>query len=272
MTEARDFWSAGETDLSLLSMKAGSDDVFERWAAAFELGESAHPDALVLLKRLVSDDDENVREAAEVALTKLGYGNEVSRTQIKERGQQLARAAQRHRMRTHLEALPYIAWKLKPVPIPDKSNMWIVEAVLLDVIQAEGPIMGSRLFRSYYGGARMLSSATVSTGRLHKTLESLLKQGKVVRSDDFTSEHHERWVLHERGTPGVVLRQRGPRELRDIPPDEVRAAIAASAGRLGARGIDRDRAFEQILQFYQAEKELHLVGKLLADEWSSLIA
>lgn len=272
MTEAHDFWSAGQTDLSQLSVKADSEDVFERWATAFELGEAHDPAAIDILKRLLGDDDEHVREAAEVALTKLGHGDEVSRARVLERSQQLARAAQRHRMRTHLEAPPYVAWKLKPVPIPDKSNMWIVEAMLLDAIQTEGPITGSRLFRNYCGGARMLSSATVSSGRLHKALESLLKQGKVVRSDDFTSEHHERWVLHERGTSGVVLRQRGPRELRDIPPDEVRAAIAASAGRLGARGVDRDRAFEQILEFYQAEKELHLVGKLLADEWSSLIA
>ncbi len=271
MTEAHDFWSAGEHDLTLLSAKAGSDDMFERWAAAFELGETRDPASVDLLKTLLGDDDEHVREAAEVALTKLGHGDEVSRARVLERSQQLARAAQRHRMRTHLEAAPYVAWKLKPVPIPDKTNMWIVEAMLFDAIQVEGPVTGSRLFRSYCGGARMLSSATVSTGRLHKALESLLKQGKVVRSDDFTSEHHERWVLHERGTPGVVLRQRGPRELRDIPPDEVRAAIAASAGRLGARGIDRDRAFEQILQFYQAERELDLVGKLLANEWSGLM-
>lgn len=268
MSEARDIWSDGPADLDALLAKASSDDAFERWAAAFELGELADERAVEALRGLSNDDDEHVREAATVGLQKLADGDSAARkaARVAVIEHDAAAGAPRRRLRSHLDAPAFKAWKVKPVPAPNAGNAWVVEASLMDIILTEGPVTGLRLFRLYQQGCRMCGPASVSTGRLHTAVKSLIHKGKVARSDSYASEQPERWLLHERGTPGVVVRQRGTRELRDISPEEVKAAI-----RSARRGVSGDSAFEQIIAFYHAERELDEVGKLLAGDWAELL-
>lgn len=273
MSEARDFWGGGE-GVERIDALVGSLDLFERWAAAIQLGETGGPGAAERLKRLLQDDEEYVREAAELSLKRLAAGDGAGRSAARVVSAEHAATqapGHRRRIRSHTEAATFSQWKVKRLPEPTPENEWVVETLLLDIIQVEGPIRGSRLMRLYAQGCRMSGSSNVSHSRLYRAVKSLLAAGAIARSDDFRSDRVESWILHERGTPGVMLRQRGSRELRDIPPNEVVAGLAASTRRSSRGGLDRDLAFGQIIEFYDAGKELHLVGALLTNEWASIL-
>jgi hypothetical protein len=95
---------------------------------------------------------------------------------------------------------------------------------LVDIVAAEGPIVTDRLYELYVrasGGLRVgknirssldqATTAAIRRGRLHQVGGG--RTGQSVRT------------LHLPGTPPVVLRRRGDRELEHIPPTEV-AAVA----------------------------------------------
>lgn len=276
MSEARDFWQEEAQDVAGLVARASSADSFERWAAAFELGELGDSAAVGALRGLLNDDDESVREAAEIALTKIASVDSGGRREARglladHVSDEEARASHRRRIHTHMDAPPFTPWKIKSLPVPSKGNGWVIEAAVLEIVQTEGPVTGARVARLYTEGCCMGGGSRVSHSGIQAAIRRLISKGKVARSDGFDSDRPERWVLHERGTAGVVLRQRGTRDLRDIPIDEIREAILANLGRSARRGVDRDRAFEAILAFYGAEKDLQVVGGLLADEWSGLL-
>ena len=60
--QGKDFW-ANSAVFDERSSSTLSKDLFERWAAAFELGELGDPRAVQRLWELLSDDDEFVRQA-----------------------------------------------------------------------------------------------------------------------------------------------------------------------------------------------------------------
>lgn len=77
-------------------------------------------------------------------------------------------------------------------------------------------------------------------------------------------------VRNRRGCPPVGVHQRGRRELGEIPVHEIREVLLAS-GRVRVCGrIDRDRAFQRLVSFHEADKQPYLVGRLLAEERAGL--
>lgn len=276
MSEAHDQWADYRLDLSELLSSAEDPDPCLRWAAALELARHSDPRATDVLRTLLSDSDEDVRAVADTALRQLASETSAERGHARvvlienEEDQQRHRLGSR-RVRSHLEAEPFAPWRIKRAPDPSSAEAWVVEAVLLDIVQTEGPILADRLFRLYRRGCEMNGVKRVSTAKITKALKNLIDQGRVVRSDDYRSESVERWVLHERGSCGVVLRQRGVRDLGEIPPGEVAAALKASMRH--SRGqADVDAAYEAIIAFYEmSPRESNRVGSLLLDEWSSLL-
>lgn len=278
MSEGRDIWGDEQPDLDGLLVEATAGDQFARWAAAFQLGELGDPRAARALRDLLADDDEHVREAAEIALRKLALSDTAARREARSAVAEhdavvSAQHLRARAVRSHLEAEPFQHWRVKSVPVPDKGNGWVVQTALMDIVQVEGPITGLRLMRLYTNGCQMCGSGGVSRVRIETAIRGLIRKGSIARSDDFRSEKVETWVLHERGKPGVVLRQRGARELRDIPPQEVREAIVASVGRSARRGVDREQAFAALLAFYHASngKDMQEVGRLLTDQWLTVL-
>lgn len=276
MSEACDQWAQYRLNLDELLSSAQDPDPCLRWAAALELARCSDSRATETLRALLSDVDEDVRAAADAALRQLA--NEVSyergraRVALQEHEEiQASRRRGSRRVKTHLEAETFDPWRIKRTPDPSSAETWVVETVLFDIVETEGPLLVERLLRLYRRGCEINGIKSVSTARITKALKSLIAKGRVVRSDDYRSDRVERWVVHECGSPGVVLRQRGTRELRDIPPGEVAAALQASVRR--SRGVvDMNAAYEAIIAFYEmSPQEASHVGSLLLDEWSSLL-
>jgi RNA polymerase sigma factor, sigma-70 family len=75
--EGRDFWEDAP-DLEGQLERARHDDPFTRWAAAVELAESDEPTANAVLRELLADRDELVRQAAAAALSRHGDDSSTS--------------------------------------------------------------------------------------------------------------------------------------------------------------------------------------------------
>lgn len=262
MSEARDFWG-GAGDFDSLVERTRSNDPLERWAAAFELGELGDERAADRLRMLLSDSDEFVREAADSALRKLD-------PDILRRAS-AAHAAKAKRLRSSDEAADYRAWRTRPLPQPSSDSVHIVSTVVMEIVDVEGPVRGHRVMSLYGCAVNPDRPSSLRAEPVRRTIRELVRAGRIVRCDDGTCERVDDWVVNRSDGPTVLVRRRGPRELKDIPADEVRAAFYALNGvSAKRRGFD-DAAFAQMLEFYGAERQLHLVAGLLTEEWRSLL-
>ncbi len=264
----RDFWES-ERSFDELVEQTRSGDPLVRWGAAFELGELGDERAAERLTLLTSDSDEFVREAARAALTKLDP--QVLQALASDRVKSAAASARKlGRAGSHAEMPDYRAWKTRKLPQPDSAGLQLVEATVSEIVEVEGPVCGHRVLLLYGRCIAINESWKLKSGPVKKAIERLVEQGRICRSDDFTSKKPEEWILHRPDVAPVVVRQRGPREMRDIPINEVMQVLAGlSGGR--SRGRDRSAAFETVVRFYGMEREMHKLAGLLTNEWATLL-
>lgn len=133
-----------------------------------------------------------------------------------------------------VELEPYREWESRPVPDPRMAGRDQLMPVLMEIVEAEGPILAGRAFGLYTrasGGKKLTGAAkaplTGSTWRLkiQERLEIGREGATTIESDD---------VLRAAGAPPVRVRELGPRTLEEVPLDEV----AALMDRLCEAGAD----------------------------------
>ncbi|NTU70971.1 MAG: HEAT repeat domain-containing protein [Coriobacteriia bacterium] len=267
--EGKDFWESNP-DFDALVERTRNPDSLERWAAIFELGERGDARAADRLRLLTSDSDEFVRDAARSALAKINV--EVLRESGTLEADGSTCVTRARRMRTHLDAPVYTAWKTRPVPTPSRGGTWVIHTVVQEIVEVEGPVTGGRVLSLYCRAVSPNTMSQVPHAPIRSAIERLVKKGKLVRCDDFSSDKVEEWTLQRVGSPCACVRQRGLRELKEIPATEVREALLSMAGPAARRrGLDHERAFELIVSFYAAEKELEKIGLLLTNQWRGLL-
>lgn len=267
--EGKDFWESNPSIDDLVE-RTRDGDPLERWAAVFELGELGDARAVDRLKLLTSDSDEFVRDAARSALGKIDL--EILREAGSLDASDSTCVTRAKRLKTHLDAPAYVAWKTRPLPVPSRGRTWIIDTVLQEIAEVEGPVTSGRAVSLYCQAASPNNLSSVPRAPIAAGIARLVKNGKLTRCDDFTSEKVEDWVLQRAGSPCNCVRQRGPRELKEIPISEVREALRSMGGPAARRrGLDRERAFELIVSFYAAERELEKIGLLLTNQWRGLL-
>jgi hypothetical protein len=119
---------------------------------------------------------------------------------------------------------PHRAWQPHHVPdIHSAVQEAIIEGIV-DIVTGEGPVVADRVYELYVrasGGHRVTKPVRdaldrATAGALRRGLLQKIKDGVTSRSGA---------ILYLPGTPPVVPRRRGDRELEHIPPTEV-AAVA----------------------------------------------
>ena len=119
---------------------------------------------------------------------------------------------------------PHRAWKPRHVPDVRSALQSAIIAGIVDIVTGEGPVVTDRVYELYVrasGGQRVTKPVRdaldlATTGALRRGLLQQIKDGVTSRSAK---------TLYLPGTPPVVPRRRGDRELEHIPPTEV-AAVA----------------------------------------------
>jgi hypothetical protein len=116
------------------------------------------------------------------------------------------------------------AWVSHPVPDAHAAYQWSIIEGIVDIVTGEGPVVTDRVYELYIrasGGRRVTRPVR---DILDKAIDAAIKRGLLVQIREKVAGRTVRTV-HLPGTPPVVLRRRGERELEHIPPTEV-AAVA----------------------------------------------
>jgi hypothetical protein len=145
---------------------------------------------------------------------------------------------------------PYQAW-----PAPDLLDPLLVSAAdltqeLVDIVDFEGPVLVKRAIRMRLEAADIpeeKATAKMSHGIDSAVADALLTDSLVILRDGGSDEG--RLVLHWPESPAVVVRERGPRPIPEIPLGEISALIKATDGfarHAGVTGIQNE-----LLRLYQ---------------------
>ena len=133
-----------------------------------------------------------------------------------------------------LYMMPYKAWEGDQLPHPDTANKSEIADSLLSIIATEGPITLDRAYRIYIKGAGAKRVTRNVKSKLDFALKALQDREEIIRNrfsipsrkDQFSmSSWEDQIVVWINDTSPVVLREKGERDLYDIPIDEIKELI-----------------------------------------------
>lgn len=119
---------------------------------------------------------------------------------------------------------PHRAWQLHHVPDVHTAALWAIIEGIVDIVTGEGPVVTVRVYELYLrasGGHRVTKPVRDT---LDQATDTAVARGLLQQIRDNMTDRSVK-TLYLPGTPSVVLRRRGDRELEHIPPTEV-AAVA----------------------------------------------
>lgn len=131
-----------------------------------------------------------------------------------------------------VELEPYTEWASWPVPDPRTAGKDALMPAVMEIVEAEGPVLAGRAFGLYTrasGGKKLTGAAkaplTGAAWRL-KVQERL----EIAREGATTIDNED--VLRPAGGQAIRVRELGPRTLEEVPLDEVAELMdrLASAG------------------------------------------
>jgi hypothetical protein len=264
LAERKEFFQV-DLDIDRLSEYSTSPDSSLRWAAAIELGQLGSQEAISILWSLTTDQDENVRDAANLSL------QHCDQSLV---GKVLAAKwspVEAKPIGSDEEIQPYLVWKIRPLEIPSLANEWAVDAALLNIIQTESPMMGSRLLRLYGNAAYPDNPRKLPRSRIQTAIKRLERRKLVSWLSDESTSDLETWTLFSSHKPEVIVRDQGPRKLNEIPVTEVIARLQI-AMREDFSYASQNQKFEVLMQLYGIKQaDLHKLGDVLEKEWSLLL-
>lgn len=140
----------------------------------------------------------------------------------------------------------YVEWEPSPVPDPRRASRESVIRALVEIAATEGPATWRRLFDRYRIG--------LCLGRLkgptRKALEDAARHAdeteRLIVWAELGSGDWYDYVVHVPGSDRVRVRQRGPRNLEDVPASEIAQLIQLR----DLSDADEEWMFRQILSSY----------------------
>ncbi|QFP77455.1 AAA domain-containing protein [Deinococcus sp. AJ005] len=160
-----------------------------------------------------------------------------------------------HRSETGLGLAAYTHWAAHTLPDPRALGSFdpVIDG-LREIVAAEGPMTCRQAYQTYCRAAGINFGQTVKSA-LNKAMTRALRAGVFEQADEWGTSGQIDKVVRLSGAPMVVRRERGPRELPDIPPSEVRALMRELMGDdPGLSTEDLDPLFRQVLSVYGAQR------------------
>jgi hypothetical protein len=114
----------------------------------------------------------------------------------------------------HVDLEPYTAWPSRSVPDPRNAGREAIGPVLLEIVDAEGPILAERAYRLYVKASGGKALTSIARAPLSGATFRLKAAGAIEMEEG--SE-----VLRPAGTAEVRVRELGPRALDEVPLREV---------------------------------------------------
>lgn len=136
-------------------------------------------------------------------------------------------------------------------PDPREASAADVREVLRKIIERDGPLSCASVYRLYVEGCPDLQRVGKNVRQaLNRVLGAMLRAGEIVREDELGDGVPEGRVLRIAGTPAVKVRPAGRRDLLEIPPSELSAAMRRLFPRKAQPGGDSQAVFRAVLRNY----------------------
>jgi very-short-patch-repair endonuclease len=117
----------------------------------------------------------------------------------------------------------YVQWRTRPVPDPHSASLPELVDVLIEIVNAEGPVVCRRVYSLYNKAAGYGRLGNQIVHVLNRAIYRAVKLGRVVQNDEQKRGGQINQVVRITGSPAVSPRERGPRSLEEVPPLEIAA-------------------------------------------------
>ena len=145
--------------------------------------------------------------------------------------------------------LPYTTWEESGLPHPSSTHPFGAVPGLRKIIETEGPITAGRAYKVYIRGSGSTRVTKLARNKLDLALKRLGDQNKI-RIDEFDNpmDGNIQRVLRTPGSPAVVVREIGDRDLYEAPLNEVAGLMQRRMDR--HPNITHDRLMRHVLDTY----------------------
>lgn len=127
------------------------------------------------------------------------------------------------------------------VQVGDASRKEMVSG-LIRLVEAEGPVLGSRLHTAYVRASGAVRVTKTVAGELNKAISQAVRNGQLIEDDPLGESGVKPRTYRVPGQPEVCPRRLGPRSLDEVPPAELVALfdhVVARDGDLGEEALQR---------------------------------
>ena len=120
----------------------------------------------------------------------------------------------------------YVEWEpVGPVPDPRTAEQEHLVSLLAEVAECEGPIVAIRAYRLINRASGSQRLTAPARKALNRACAAAARKGLLATTNPLQREGQSHLVLRSPGSPEIIVRERGPRELEELPPDEVAAML-----------------------------------------------
>ncbi|HEV2062166.1 MAG TPA: hypothetical protein VGR12_04870, partial [Solirubrobacteraceae bacterium] len=116
---------------------------------------------------------------------------------------------------------PYREWEGESPADPRSAPRPRIMEAMLEIVAAEGPMLASRAYSVYNKAAGGKKLTSVARAPLSNSIYHLAREGKVVLVVEDEIPWQADDIVRLPDTPPVVVRELGPRELIEVPLDEI---------------------------------------------------
>jgi hypothetical protein len=126
--------------------------------------------------------------------------------------------------RGHLGLSPFREWQPHALPELAFATQEEVIACLIEIVSAEGPMHALRAYQLYAKAARGNRVGKEMRRVFNRAVVQAVRSGQLAQIPDSLVGQIEK-TLHVPETPPVVLRERGPRHLYEVPRSEIKLLL-----------------------------------------------
>ena len=112
----------------------------------------------------------------------------------------------------------------------------------------EGPVVAIRAYRLINRASGSQRFTAPARKALNQACAEAVRKGLLTATNPLNKEGQWQLVLRRPGSPEVFLRERGPRELEELPPDEVAAVLMLIGAENGT--TDSEALKRQLLETF----------------------
>ncbi len=144
---------------------------------------------------------------------------------------------------------PYIQYDGTGCDDPRTGTTSTIAEGLANIVNAEGPMFARHAYDIYRQSCEISRMDKKLKKKMNKAMQCAIDQGLVVKEDELNKGGLLHCIMRSRGVPPIRFRERGPRQIDEIPPSELRVAalITKSTTRFPSASDEHLRA---VLDFY----------------------